>query len=195
MKQFLRDNLVIVLAAALPLLMMLAFVALGAIDQKNAVQPGTAVVFALSPYYPPNDAYDATVDGQGRIAVTYTRPDNKTYGNFDQPLRIVHYDPATQTVASYDIPAPRNAAAGRTIKLRVPDELTALRIDPTTPSPDGFTFGKVHRRGNGNIVTDIFGYNSYSGGMALGYARDGRHYPIPGDFSYSHVTVIGWVVP
>jgi len=192
MKSFLRENLMIVVSIALPLLVVIFFA-------LASVLPG---LYATPP------AYDLLLTHQGgvlatdspvkisltvkeeRLSATLIKSNGNTYGN--NP-RIFRYDHVSGEVREINIPIPADMAElPEGSELPVP-ELARLRISSALRAPDGYEF-RGYRRGGG-LMMELFGGNRNRHDVTI--AKDGAivRLRLPAsDYWYGEVRFLGWVI-
>jgi len=191
MKSFLRENLMIVVSVALPLLVVIFFA-------LASVLPG---LYATPP------AYDLLLTHQGgvlatdspvkisltvkeeRLSATVIKSNGNTYGN--NP-RIFRYDHVSGEVREINIPLPGNISElPEGSEIPVP-ELARLRISTALRAPDGYEF-RGYRRGGG-LMMELFGGNRNRQDVTI--AKDGAivRLRLPAsDYWYGDVRFLGWV--
>lgn len=186
--KFLRENFVLVLGAALPLAFMLLFMSVKTVRERAVEPPRHTVIFAMKPY---NDAYDIAVKG-GELTIAFTAAKEGAPPGADTPLYIYTYDPLTNALAKMPVTLPDDVRAGKKITLDLPAALRNVRIDPSKSAPDGYEFRRARYR-NGNIFTDIFGYNGPSGNV-FALSHKGRFVKMPSVDEYGREQFIGWII-
>ncbi len=201
MKTFLKDNIAIIAAIILPLLLVILFMASTAVTNLTVDDPQHD--FLLATEYRHNNQNALRFDVvQGRLVVTYRYPvrdgdgdgNRYRYQNTPRLWRVHIEDMSIEEIA---IPLPDEKPADDdavSIELDVPD-LQNLELVNRQPGPDGYTFEHSSRRYHGNLMTELFSYDSHYSGAAL--TKNGRTVPIKGQRKnqYRHNTeFIGWIV-
>jgi hypothetical protein len=191
--RFLRDNIFLVAAIALPLAVIGFFLLASAIPQWTVPPPAyDLVVKAGGPF---NQAPRLMVDflvRQGRVEA-HVRP--VPANGYPQPATLFLYEHETGRLAEIPVELPTALAEGDPPQDIPISALADRRVVTTSQSPDGYRLEHRPRRGPG-IVGELFGMNRYDHGAAL--VNGGRVVPLtlPLPHQYlSPVTAVGWVVP
>ena len=188
----LRDNIFLVAAVSLPLLVVLFFFAATAIPRWTVAPPQYDLVLRGDGYYD-QAAARLSVDyavRDGRVEATFRPLPQATYLS---PARLYLFDHATMNVQPIAIDVPtdmKEADPPRTIAVAA---LAARRVTADSAAPDGYQLDNRSRRGPGR-VGDLFGMNRYDSSAAL--VKGGRVVPItlpqPKQYGGS-VYVVGWI--
>lgn len=198
MKTFLKDNLAIVAAIVLPLLLVVMFALSGAVMNRVVADPRHDFLIATNFYGGTNEAFYFDVV-QNRLKISYAFPVqvNGAYQNGNIPrLWRVHVPAMTVEEISL-VPPPRTAdyKDGQ----RVPVEIAGISDLPvlsTQPSPDGYTFQQSYDYYNGNLMRELFGGRSRSE-QASAIVKDGRAVPVRYlsgvPYSGYNVHFVGWI--
>ncbi len=192
MKAFLRENLMIVVSIALPLLVVIFFALASVLPGLYATPPAYDLLLthhgrALATESPVR--ISLTVKGE-RLSATVTRSKGSIYGN--NP-RLFRYDHVSGEVREINIPIPENLAEmPEGAEIQVP-ELAPLRISSTLRAPDGYEF-RGYRRGGG-LITELFGgnRNRHDVTIAKGWAIVRLRLPAS-DYWYNEVHFLAWVI-
>lgn len=192
MKTFLRENMMIVVSIALPLLVVIFF----------------ALASVLPGLYSTPPEYDLLLSHQGRataktspVKISLTVEEGrlkalvvKTDGtNYQYNPRLFRYDHLTGEVVEIDIQLPENVAeliAGSEIPI---PELAGRKISEALRAPDGYEF-RGRRRGGG-LVTELFGGSRYRTDVSI--AKNGAVIRVrlpASDYWYNDVRLVGWVI-
>ena len=192
MKSFLRENLMIVVSIALPLLVAMFFV-------LASVLPG---LWSTPPQY------DLLVTLEGRataktseykiklvvkdeqLSAVVVKSENP---NYDDNPRLFRYSHLSSEVREISIPSPENLD-DPVIGLEIPiPALAGLRIADTIQAPDGYEF-RGRRRGGG-LLTELFGGSRNRTDVSI--AKNGAitRVRLPtSDYWYNNVRFVGWVI-
>jgi hypothetical protein len=198
MKKFLKENLAIVAAIALPLLLVVLFALSGAVMNRVVADPQYDFLIATNFYGGSNEAFFFDVV-QNRLKISYAFPVqvNGIYQNANIPhLWRVHVPAMTVEEISL-VPPPR--AADHTDGQRVAIQIAGvsdLSVLSTQPSPDGYTFQQSYDYYNGNLMRELFGGRSRSE-QASAIVKDGRAVsvrPLSGvPYGGYDVHFVGWI--
>jgi len=189
---FLRDNIFLVAAVSLPLLVILFFVAATAIPRWTVAPPQYDLVLRADGYYD-QSAVRLSVDyavRDGRIEATFRPLPQPTYIS---PARIFLFDHATTTVQPIAVDIPTDMKDGDPPRTIVVEALAGRRVTADSHAPDGYQLDNRSRRGPG-LVGDLFGMNRYDSSAAL--VKSGRVVPIALPHSNQYggsVYLVGWI--
>ena len=199
MKKFVTDNLAIVAAIALPLVLVALLALSNLVTSRVVADPQYDFLVATNVYGGSNEAFYFDVV-QNRLKISYAFPVqvNGVYqnGNLPRLWRVRVPSMAVEEIAL--VPPPR--AADNTDGQRIPIEIpgvSELRMLSTQPSPDGYEFQQSYDYYSGNIMRQLFGSRGSSGGPVSAIVKDGRAVPIRnlGGAPYSsyNARFVGWV--
>ena len=189
--KWLRDNAVLALGISLPLLLMLVFIGIRTVQEKNIAAPAHTAVFAIMPYYGGPQPFVVNVGENGRLSATFMVETAPERGTTEPVLTLYKFDPAANDLKTYTLKGPRDPAAKREYKLELPDDLATLKLSAANTAPDGYRLDRTYR-GSGNLMTEIFGYNGHTDAPFV-LANGSRRVTIPGPFEYGQEQFIGWV--
>jgi hypothetical protein len=195
MKDFIKNNIVLVIGITLPLVMVI-FLGLAAILPALFVAPPKYDLLFSTDY----NSYDA--NGlkfnviNGKLTVNYTLNNiTNNSANLYQRQSLYWYEVKTNTLKKIPInipPVPAGQSYFSTL-INVP-EVSGLTIDVSRQSPDGYQFSNT---GNNNIGFSDFFYNSRSPSLFL--SKKGNHVAITPDnmnhFDFYNAHFIGWILP
>ncbi len=192
MKTFLRENMMIVVSIALPLLVVIFF----------------ALASVLPGLYSTPPEYDLLLSHQGRataktspVKISLTVEEGrlkalvvKTDGTIYQyNPRLFRYDHLTGEVVEIDIQLPENVAElAEGSEIPIP-ELAGRKISAALRAPDGYEF-RGRRRGGG-LMTELFGGSRYRTDVSI--AKNGAVVRVrlpESDYWYNDVRLVGWVI-
>lgn len=189
MKQFLKDNFVLFVGIALPLVLVLLFFLAGQFSKQTVADPQYDAVFALD-YYPNNvgNPYSISVDN-GNIVIKKNEMDDKNQPHIQKP-RLYIFDHKTLQTRALEINLD-NLVNGVVLD----HDLTALNektIIAGEVAPDGYRFD-YHYRSGGGLFGELFGGYRYRSNYVL--RKDNRTIPLEGPHSYYQAHIVGWVRP
>lgn len=188
MKAFLKENFVLVVGIALPLVLIALFFIAGQVTRMAAADPQYDAVFAIDYYHNAAERpFDISVDSSGNIVIKSNDVDDDLH--YQVPQLLV-FDHETLSVRPLDIDFDLKAQG--TITAPDLEELNQHRIDPSPVSPDGYAFEYNYRSSNG-IFGEIFGFGYRSRSQ---YAlRNGlRVIPVESTTYFYQAHFLGWVI-
>ena len=189
MKNFIKENLVLVIGLALPVLLIVLFFVATVIPKSMGTPPQYEMLFTTTKYNyqnKPEYVIDFNVKNQ-QLMVNSKKNDEKNYNNATKILMA--YDGKTETVREIKIDASK-LTEGNEVLL---EETKNLSIDTGVISPDGYTLEGPNYGGNG-LVGGLFGGGYRNTGYRL--KKGGVGYKVPNmqpDYYYSQLQFIGWI--
>ena len=193
---FLRDNVFLVAAVSLPLIVVAFFIASTAIPRFLVAPPAYDLLIRATEAYnttkPP-----ITVDfavRNGKVEVTFRPLAANAYA---LRSRLFLFDHTTMSVREIPVELPENLVEGDPPRTIPVDALMGREVLADAKAPDGYQLESTNQRGPG-IVGEVFGMNRYDAEASL--VNRGRVIPIalpmPFQNIYSSpVYSVGWLVP
>lgn len=197
-KNFFKDNFVLIVGLALPVLLMVGFMVASTLPQSGE-PPKYDLVFSTSDYRS-NQSVPVSVNlvvKKGELIAQYTKlkGDTNGYGYYWRKLYL--YDAKTQRVRELEFGLPKNVDQ-MTGTTEEPVEATkGMKLSTELKSPDGFELSdSYYRRGLFNEV--FFGWGGSSSNTTITNGSrsvklspdDGRTYFYSGQAQF-----VGWVTP
>jgi hypothetical protein len=198
-KQFVRNNLAIVAAIGLPLVLVALLALSSLVTNRVVADPQFDFLVATNFYGGSNEAFYFDVV-QNRLKISYSFPVrvNGTYqnGNIARLWRVRVPSMAVEEISL--VPPARNAdiAEGQRIPIEIPG-VSDLRVLSTQPAPDGYEFQQSYNYYNGNIMRELFGSRDGRSGPSSAIVKDGRAIPVRNmdgtPYSAYNARFIGWI--
>lgn len=194
MKNFIKENLVLVVGLTLPLLLILLFFVATVIPKAFGTPPQYEMLFTTTRYDyhdPPEYSLYFVVKDQ-KLIVKARKNNNKDQRGYNSKL-LMAYDGKTETVREINVDLAKAAnAAG--VNEAVLEETGSWTIDSSRVSPDGYTLDGPNYR-DGGLVGGIFGGGYQNNGMRLKKGSVGYRIPdTQGIYYYNQMHFIGWVI-
>lgn len=191
MKNFIKENLVLVVGLTLPLLLIVLFIVATVIPKALGTPPQYEMLYTITKRYdyqdPPGYIMDFAVKNN-KLVVKATKNNNK---NRIRANVLMAYDGKTETIREIDIDAAKAAKGGGEVVLQ---ETSHMTIDMSKVSPDGYVLESPGYR-SGGLVGGIFGGSYHNSGYMLKKGSVGYKIPnTPGTYYYNQVKFIGWVI-
>lgn len=187
-----RDNLFLVAAIALPLIVVALFLLASAIPRWTIPPPGYDLVVSTQGGYNPaaSQVMTAIRVRDGKIVAEVQPAAPNTYPS--RPL-LYRYDHATDSVVEIPYDTPTVLDEGEKLRVVPVASLANRHVLEGATSPDGYVFDLRYRRGSG-VMGEVFGMGRFDSGAAI--ANRGRvvRLKIPEPYAYS-VQPIGWLAP
>ncbi|WP_036302588.1 hypothetical protein [Methylotenera sp. L2L1] len=193
MKNFVKENLVLIVGLTFPLLLILIFFASTVIPKLMSPPPQYEMLFTTKQYdYQNKTDYliNFSVKNQ-KLMVKVNKNENKDR-SYDL-TRLMAYDAKADTVReiTVDISKAIATAADGAVVLQETENMT---IDTAMVSPDGYRLDGPHY-GGGGMVGGLFGGGYRDSGFRLRKGSIG--YKIPHTqqhYYYNQVQFVGWVI-
>ena len=189
--RFLRDNVFLVAALALPVAVVLLFVLASAIPRWTVPPPAYDLVLRAAGHYDP----------ARRISVEFTVRDGRVEAivrplpshGYPQIASLVLVDHTTMNAREIPVRLPATMAENDPPRTIVVEALAGRRVLAQAQAPDGYELEVRTHRGPG-LVGDLFGMNRYAPAPTL--VNGGRVVPIvlPSAARYqAPVYSVGWL--
>ena len=193
MKKLLRDNPVIALSIALPILVVALFAAATLLPRLLVDPPAYSLLLvddtANVSISSPVNIDLSVVNDRVRVRVSKRKKDER-----EQFPRIYIFDHATASVRDIPIPLPDDIDQMKDGTEIVIPGLTNLKISAAFRAPDGYEF-QGFANGGAGLMTGLFVGNRTRNGVTI--AKDGAivriRLPVANDW-YSDIRFLGWVV-
>ena len=190
---FLRNNVFLVAAVSLPVLVVGFFLLASAIPRWTVPPPAYDLLFRVGKPYgqtPAQMAVEFKVrDGQ---LETIVRPVPRD--RYEQPWSLFVFDHETMNLKEIPFTLPDSLPQDSEPQTRSVDALADRRILAQAKAPDGYELRTDRSRGGPGLVGDLFGMHGYDPSAAL--VNKGRviSIPLPSGYQYlSPVDAIGWL--
>ena len=198
MKQFLRDNLAIVAAIALPLILVIAFAVSTSVVNRVVADPQYDFLIATNFYGGSNEAFHFDVV-QNSLKLSYSFPAkiNGSYqnGNISRLWRVRVPAMTVEEISLVPPPRSQDDGDGKRVSINIPG-ISDLRVISTQPAPDGYVFQESYDYYDSNLMTEVFG-GRRGGNRVSAITKDGRAVPLRNlggsSYSYYNTRFIGWI--
>lgn len=193
-KNFIKENFVLCLGLALPIVLVILFLLSSSLPRHFATPPEYKLILAdyNYSYHRGDDGYSVKLLVENGTLKMRLTPSKDGYGRENPHLLI--YDGARDSIQKIDIALPDAGVHTKPVTLPV-KEAASFKIDTTNKAPDGYAF--LHSRGGGGgIVTGVFGGGYRHQRMYVKKGMASFKLPqIDGYYGYyGDDTFIGWVV-
>ncbi|MDH3510852.1 MAG: hypothetical protein OER85_08325 [Gammaproteobacteria bacterium] len=192
MKSFLRENTMIVVSIALPLLVVILFALASILPNLFSSPPAHDLLLTYQEWVVETESPVRVnlVVVNDRVKATVFKVKENDRGSV---RRIFRYDHLAATVSEIHIPMPENI-------VELPDgaeipipELTDLKVSNLLRAPDGYEF-RGHE-GSGGLMRELFGVNRSRNDVNI--ANDGAIIRVrlpTSNYWYGDVRFLGWVI-
>ncbi len=189
MKNFIKENLVLVIGLTLPLLLILLFFVATVIPKSMGMPPQYEMLFTIMKYdYQTKPEYQLDFNVKNKqLLVKAKKTDDKNAYN---SKRLMAYDGKNETVREIAIDISKLTAGSEVVL----EETKNLTIDTSAVSPDGYTLEGPNYSGSG-LIGGLFGGGYRNSGFRLKKGSVG--YKIPNqqqDYYYNQVQFVGWII-
>jgi len=192
MKNFLRENLMIVVSITLPLLVVIFFALASVLPGLYSTPPAFDLLLSLQDRSTAKTSpvkFSLVVKDE-KLRALVVKSDDPGYEN--NP-RLFRYDHLTGEVVEVGIPLPENIAGLiEGSEILIPG-FEQLRIRDALRAPDGYEF-RGRRRGGG-MMTELFGGSRNRADVSI--AKNGAIIRVrlpASDYWYNDVRLIGWII-
>jgi hypothetical protein len=201
MKRFLKDNLAIVAAIALPLILVIVFALSTSIVSKMVADPQYDFLIATNFYGGTNEAFYFDVV-QNRLKISYAYPVGIKGGGYQNGniSRLWRVRVPAMTVEEISLVPPargQDDADGKRVPIDIPG-VSDLHVISTQPAPDGYVFQESYDYYGGNLMREIFSGSGGSNRHTCAIVKDGRAVPVKNlggnSYNYYNTHFIGWIV-
>jgi hypothetical protein len=190
MKNWMKENLVLLIGLALPVLLIALFFVATVLPKSFGTPPQYELLFTTSKYdyqNKPEYVLDFNVKNK-QLMVKAKKYDEKNYNNASRLLMA--YDAKTETVREIALDASK-LSDGVEVVL---EETKNMALDTSLTSPDGYTLDGPNYNSSG-LLGGLFGGGYRNNGFRIKKGNVGykvpQHQP---DYYYSDLKFIGWVV-
>lgn len=156
-KNFFKDNFVLIIGLALPVVLMVAFMIVASMPQKMGAPPKYDLIFWTSDYsYNKQRPVNVSLTVQdGVLKAQYTKVADPKYPN-SQWIKLYRFEAKTQTVRQLEFGDPYDMDKIDPSREDTVEATKGLKLDTTLKSPDGFELTAENYRRYG-LVNEIFG--------------------------------------
>lgn len=189
MKNWIKENLVLAVGLALPLLLILLFFLATVLPKSLGTPPQYEMLFTTVKYdyqNKPEVVLSFNVKNKA-LMVNAKKSDVKNNANF---TKLMAYDAKTETLREIAIDTSK-----LTDGVEVPvEEVKNVAIDTSSVSPDGYTLEGPNYGGSG-LVGSLFGGGYRNSGYRLKKGSVG--YKVPNqqpDYYYNQLQFVGWMI-
>ena len=190
MKNWIKENLVLVIGLTLPLLLIVLFFVATVIPKAFGTPPQYEMLFTTVRYdyqNPSEYQLDFFVKDQHLVVRSKKNQDkNNSYNG----KRLMVYDGKTESVREIAIDTSKFSDGSEVIL----EETKHITIDTASVSPDGYMLDGHNYSGSG-LLGGLFGGGYRNSGFRV--KKGGVGYKIPNtqqDYYYNQVQFIGWII-
>jgi len=192
MKNFIKENLVLVIGLSLPILLIVIFFLATVVPKSFGTPPQYEVLFTTLKYeYENSRIYQVDFNVVNNQLMVKVKKNFDTGRNYNSK-KLMAYNPRTETVREITIDLAK-AAESNTNEV-VLAETKDLKIDASVISPDGYQL-EGSRYSNSGLVGGLFGGGNHNSGYrlkkgAVAYKIE----PTQPDYYYSDFKFVGWII-
>lgn len=197
-KDFFKDNFVLIVGLALPVILMVGFMMVQSVPRTLTDPPKHDLIFSAQDYqYNKNLPVTVMlVVKDGTLKAQYTKVANQQYPN-TLWYKLYRYDAKTQQVTELPFGVPEDMDKIETMREDTVEATKNLRLSTNLTSPDGYEMSYESRRHGGlvnEILWDFGGHSSEmrlrKGASSVRLTTGNNQYP----FYYGNANFVGWVV-
>lgn len=196
-KNFFKDNFVLIVGLALPVVLMVVFMLAQAVPQSMTDPPQHDLIFSAQDYQSKNLPINVLlVVKDGTLKAQYTKVPNPQYPN-TMWYKLYRYDAKTQQVSELSFGYPEDMDKIETMREDTVEATKGLKLSTNLTSPDGYEMS-YETNSHGGLVNEVlwdFGGHSSEmrlrkGASSVRLTTGNNQYP----FYYGSATFVGWVV-
>jgi hypothetical protein len=198
MRPFIKNNLAIIAAIVLPLILIALFAVSTLVVNRVVADPEYDFLVATNYYGGANEAFYFDVV-QNRLKISYSFPTrvngNYQNGNISRLWRVRVPAMTVEEISLVPPPRSQDAADGQRVPIEIPG-VSDLQVLSSQPAPDGYSFQQSYDYYNSNVMRELFGGGS-RGEQVSAIVKDGRAVPVRNlggaPFSGYNSHFIGWI--
>lgn len=191
MKNWLKENLVLAIGLALPVLLIVLFFVATVLPKSFGTPPQYELLFTTTKYdyqNKPEYLLDFTVKNNQLIVKAKKNEDKNNYNAYTK--KLMTYDAKTETLREIAIDESKLSDGVEVIL----EETKNMQLDTNNVSPDGYTLEGPNYNSSG-LLGGLFGGGYRNNGFRL--KKGGVGYKVPQhqpDYYYSDLKFVGWVI-
>ena len=192
MKNFIKQNLVLVIGLSLPILLIVIFFVATVLPKSLGTPPQYELLFTTLKYeYENAPVYlvDFKVVNQKLVAIVKKNDDK---GRNYNSKKLMAYNAKTETVREITIDLAKVAGTGDHKEV-VLDETKDLKVDASPVSPDGYQLDGSNY-GNSGLLGGLFGVGHRNSGYRIKKGAVAYKVETQQDYYYSDFKFVGWVI-
>ncbi|PKO46196.1 MAG: hypothetical protein CVU29_06585 [Betaproteobacteria bacterium HGW-Betaproteobacteria-22] len=190
MKDWMKQNLVLVIGLTLPLLLIVLFFVATVIPKAFGTPPQYEMLFSATQYdYQRTSEFTLNFNVKNRQLMVKPKKVEDKNANYNQ-VRLFVYDGKTETTRELAFDKSKFTDGVEVVL----EETKSFEIDTGNVSPDGYALDGPSYRGGG-MMMGMFGGGYHNSGYRI--KKGGVAYKVPyykGDAYYNQMQFIGWVV-
>ena len=201
-KNFIKENFVLIVGLALPVLLMVGFMLASSIPQTVSDPPKYDLVFAITEY--PNTAGGIPVSvnlvvKDGVLKAQYTKGIATSMGGYPNNSwkKLYLYQADTRKVKELSFGYPTDMEKIEGTREDVVEATKAMKLDTNLDSPDGYSLTTESYSSHSGLLGDVFWGGGGSSSDPILRKDSSRVKLVAGDgrtsFGYSNPEFVGWV--
>ena len=192
MKNWIKENLVLVIGLSLPILLIVLFFLATVLPKSFGTPPQYEMLFTTLKYeYENSPTYLVDFNVVNHQLMAKVRKNDDKSRNYNSK-KLMAYNPKTETVREITIDLAKAAEANKDEVLLA--ETKDLKIDASVVSPDGYQLDGSRYTSSG-LIGGLFGGGNHNSGYRL--KKGAVAYKVQTsqpDYYYSDFKFVGWVV-
>ena len=195
LKDFLKNNFVLVLGVALPVLLLAVLMVVQGLSRATVAPPQHKILYVGFDSYHGHTAYQFLVKNN-RLRITYSYVNQRLPKPNTDTARLALYDASADKLTNYEIrpPSPQNGDIDdykdKVVEIDVPAALGGMTFTDDLTAPDGYRFETAGR--SSGFFPGFFGYR---GERKHRIVKNGAAYVLPNltGRHYYH-RFVGWAI-
>lgn len=192
MKNFIKENLVLVIGLSLPILLIVIFFLATVVPKSFGTPPQYEVLFTTLKYeYENSRIYQVDFNVVNHQLMVKVKKNFDTGRNYNSK-KLMAYNAKTDSVREITIDLAKAAEAGE--KDVILEETKGLNIDALPVSPDGYQLEGTNY-GNSGLMGGLFGVGHRNSGYRI--KKGAVAYKVETaqpDYYYSELKFVGWII-
>lgn len=193
MRNFVKENLVLVIGLSLPVLLIVLFFVATVIPKSMSTPPQYEMLFTTMHYdYQNLSDYQLDFSVKDQQLMVKAKKSDEKFRNYNTK-KLMAYDGKTETVREISLDTAKIAEAASNGEVLL-EQTKNMRINTTSTSPDGYVLEGPNYGGTG-LVGGMFGGGYRNGGFRL--KKGGVGYKVPDaqqNYYYNQMQFVGWVM-
>jgi hypothetical protein len=192
MKKFIKDNFVLVVGLALPILLIVFFFIATVIPKSVSTPPQHEMLFTTVDYrYQNTTDYSVDYLVKDKHIMVKTKWRDEEHRNYNSKKLMV-YDGKTNTVREIEVDVDA-IGMNASVAAIILDGTKDIKVNNNKTSPDGYTFEQT-AYGSGGLLGGLFGGRRHNRDYRLKKGSVAYVIPDSGINYYNQVRFLGWVV-
>ncbi len=185
MKEFFKENGVLIAGLSLPLIMALLFAAIQFFSSITVATPNHSVIFTTGNNY--NNAHKVYVE-DNRVLYSFQNPNSNQNSYYLRTPKVFVYNANTNELTELNVPVLKDNTNQSDLLIK---DFGTQEIFTSLTSPDGYTF-EYERYRNRSFMSEIF-VGGYKNSVSIKKGSRSISIPQENNYRYYDAKFLGWV--